>query len=244
MACKTSTSRLLASLPRPGPSALPLSTINPTPRSIHTPSTSTLRPSIHSLRHHIPRWQLSRTATTLATPSTSTPPLPLSKPTFKVIAPSLEKIKEEGFFEEDVKLIPEAEATLVITPEAVQQLATITSREPDSALATLALRVGVESGGCHGYQYTMDLTEERGVEDYVFQPVGARIIPVVVDLVSLGLLKGSTLHYATELIGSSFRLQDNPQVSLLLLLPERKAEKIVQAKAGGACGCGVSWEAK
>lgn len=38
---------------------------------------------------------------------------------------------------------------------------------------------------------------------------------------------GATLHYATELIGSSFRLQDNPQ-----------------AKDGGACGCGVSWEAK
>jgi hypothetical protein len=41
------------------------------------------------------------------------------------------------------------------------------------------------------------------------------------------LSTGATLHYATELIGSSFRLQDNPQ-----------------AKDGGACGCGVSWEAK
>lgn len=38
---------------------------------------------------------------------------------------------------------------------------------------------------------------------------------------------GATLHHATELIGSSFRLVDNPQ-----------------AKDGGACGCGVSWEAK
>lgn len=52
-------------------------------------------------------------------------------------------------------------------------------------------------------------------------------VPVVVDLMSLGMLKGATLHYATELIGSSFRLQDNPQ-----------------AKDGGNCGCGVSWEAK
>jgi len=38
---------------------------------------------------------------------------------------------------------------------------------------------------------------------------------------------GATLHHATELIGSSFRIQNNPQ-----------------AKDGGACGCGVSWEAK
>ena len=60
----------------------------------------------------------------------------------------------------------------------------------------------------------------------VFQPLNVHCIPVVVDLVSLNLLKGSTLHYATELIGSSFRIQDTPQ-----------------AKEGGACGCGVSWEA-
>jgi len=103
--------------------------------------------------------------------------------------PSLEAIKEEGFFEDDVALIPQQEARLVITPQAVQvgwfpvarssilkhkgtfadgkQLALITSREPPDTLSKgkLALRVGVESGGCHGYQYTMALTEERGVDD-------------------------------------------------------------------------------
>lgn len=61
----------------------------------------------------------------------------------------------------------------------------------------------------------------------MFQPEGVNCIPVVIDLVSLNLLKGSTLHFATELIGSSFRVIDNPQ-----------------AKDGGSCGCGVSWEAK
>ena len=60
----------------------------------------------------------------------------------------------------------------------------------------------------------------------IFQPLNVHCIPIVIDLVSLNLLKGATLHYATELIGSSFRIQDNPQ-----------------AKEGGACGCGVSWEA-
>lgn len=49
---------------------------------------------------------------------------------------------------------------------------------------------------------------------------------IVVDAVSLGLLKGSTVDYATELIGSSFRVVDNPQAK------------------GSGCGCGISWEAK
>jgi len=49
---------------------------------------------------------------------------------------------------------------------------------------------------------------------------------VYVDAVSLDLLKGSTVDYVTELIGSSFRITDNPQAK------------------GSGCGCGVSWEAK
>jgi len=47
---------------------------------------------------------------------------------------------------------------------------------------------------------------------------------VIVDEMSLTLLRGATVDFATELIGSSFRIVDNPQ-----------------QKAG--CGCGVSWEA-
>lgn len=49
---------------------------------------------------------------------------------------------------------------------------------------------------------------------------------LIVDAVSLQLLRGSTIDFATELIGSSFRVVDNPQA------------------VGSGCGCGVSWEAK
>lgn len=49
---------------------------------------------------------------------------------------------------------------------------------------------------------------------------------LLVDALTLSLVKGSTLDYATELIGSSFRLLDNPQAS------------------GKGCGCGISWELK
>lgn len=177
-----------------------------------------------------------RSATTLASRSSSagsgaSAPPPLSGASaarIKVVPPSSEAIKEEGYID-DAQLLPADQANLIITPEAISQLEKITAREPPDVLekGMLALRVGVESGGCHGYQYTMAITEDRGVDDYVFEFEGVKAIPVVVDLVSLGLLKGSTLHHATELIGSSFRIQDNPQ-----------------AKEGGACGCGVSWELK
>lgn len=46
-----------------------------------------------------------------------------------------------------------------------------------------------------------------------------------VDAVSLPMINGSVIDFATELIGSSFRIVDNPQ-------------------AKGGCGCGVSWEMK
>ena len=42
---------------------------------------------------------------------------------------------------------------------------------------------------------------------------------IYVDAVSMTLLKGSTIDFATELIGSSFRVLDNPQVSLVCCLP-------------------------
>ncbi|WVQ72275.1 hypothetical protein IAR50_001825 [Cryptococcus sp. DSM 104548] len=207
------------------------SRIAPVPRTRHFSLLATSRRPEISMRALSPSSYRSATTSSIGSSSSAAPHLPPipTRPNIKVTAPSLAAIKEEGFLDDDVKLLPPEEAFLNISPEAVQQLCRITAREPLEILQRnkLALRVGVESGGCHGYQYLMDITEERGVDDYVMQPEGVHCIPIVVDLTSLGLLKGATLHHATELIGSSFRLQDNPQ-----------------AKEGGACGCGVSWEAK
>jgi Fe-S cluster assembly iron-binding protein IscA len=48
----------------------------------------------------------------------------------------------------------------------------------------------------------------------------------LVDAVSFSLLNGSTIDFAVELIGSTFRIAHNPQAK------------------GSGCGCGVSWELK
>ncbi|KAI0821137.1 hypothetical protein BC629DRAFT_1277540 [Irpex lacteus] len=123
----------------------------------------------------------------------------------------------------DIELVPLEEATLELTERAAEQLQRISQREnnPDAAL-----RIAVESGGCHGYQYKMELAKKRQIDDYVFSHPTIRPSNIVVDAVSLSLLKGSLIDFATELIGSSFRVAENPQAK------------------GSGCGCGVSWELK
>ncbi|KAJ1309336.1 hypothetical protein OPQ81_006116 [Rhizoctonia solani] len=125
----------------------------------------------------------------------------------------------------ETELIPPEEAKINITDAAAEQLRNISVREQDE---DVSLRVLVESGGCHGYQYKLELTSKRQPSDYHFvrPPTTPGRVGVVVDPVSLGLLKGSTIDFATELIGSSFRVQNNPQAT------------------GKGCGCGVSWELK
>lgn len=144
----------------------------------------------------------------------------------------------------------------------------------------LALRIQVESGGCHGFQYLMSLTtlpsslhsgtstipdvvppssaaaveagsnstttdtaaSEPGVgeEDTVFAFVKednqsanqqgevdalAAGPKIVLDAPSLELLKGSKVDYTMELIGSQFKIVDNPLAS-------------------SSCGCGTSFDIK
>ena len=90
----------------------------------------------------------------------------------------------------------------------------------------LALRIQVESGGCHGFQYLMSLTNMSKIDrtdDTVFESRdGAR---VVMDEPSLELLKGSKVDYTMELIGSQFKIVDNPL-------------------ATSSCGCGTSFDIK
>lgn len=91
---------------------------------------------------------------------------------------------------------------------------------------SLALRVTVESGGCHGFQYLMSLTNMSSVssdDDTVFEASnGAK---VVMDEPSLELLKGSTVDFTMELIGSQFKIVGNPA-------------------ATSSCGCGTSFDIK
>jgi iron-sulfur cluster assembly 2 len=73
------------------------------------------------------------------------------------------------------------------------------------------LRVTVESGGCHGYQYLMSLTEDfNPEEDAMFERDGTKVVS---DAISLELITGSKVDYSTELIGSQFKIVGNPAAS-------------------------------
>ncbi|KAI0343493.1 hypothetical protein BDW22DRAFT_1373425 [Trametopsis cervina] len=145
----------------------------------------------------------------------------VSHPTPESLRAQLTEADEDE--DADVELVPLEEAQLQLTERAAEQLRKIAERERDGEAA---LRIAVESGGCHGYQYKMELANDRRADDYVFSHPKVKPSNVVVDAVSMGLLKGSVIDFATELIGSSFRVVENPQAK------------------GSGCGCGVSWELK
>lgn len=111
-----------------------------------------------------------------------------------------------------------------ISPRASHRLSSIAQKD---ANPNSALRVSIESGGCHGFQYLMSLTdlakEPPTEEDTVFE--GIKGEKVVVDESSLELLNGSTVDYTMELIGSQFKVTGIPG-------------------ATSSCGCGTSFDIK
>ncbi|KAG0176970.1 [4Fe-4S] proteins maturation [Apophysomyces sp. BC1034] len=109
------------------------------------------------------------------------------------------------------------EAGMDISPKAVKQLQHIAARDNDK---DIMLRVLVDSGGCHGYQNKLELTNTVDEDDTVFIKEDVR---VVVDSVSLQFLRGSTVEFVEELIGSTFQVIDNPN-------------------AKHSCGCNISYD--
>ncbi|CAN8096550.1 unnamed protein product [Discula destructiva] len=153
------------------------------------------------------------------------------------------------------------EMKLDITPRAAKRLSDIMAKD---ANPHLALRIQVESGGCHGFQYLMSLItlpadipaavassqqhpaeEEEGADstgavvredDTILtysaqEETGAAAVAdltrpkIILDAPSLELLKGSKVDYTMELIGSQFKITDNPM-------------------ATSSCGCGTSFDLK
>jgi len=81
-----------------------------------------------------------------------------------------------------------------------------------------ALRISVKGGGCSGFQYAFDVDRVRAEDDFVATRDGAT---VVIDPISLEMMKGAELDFVDDLMGQSFQVK-NPN-------------------ATASCGCGVSF---
>jgi iron-sulfur cluster insertion protein len=110
-----------------------------------------------------------------------------------------------------------ASPELVVSPRCAAQ---IKSLHPPKRL-----RVGVDVGGCGGFQYRFSLDDAASAlqgEDVVFVKDGAE---VVADRTSLGFLDGAVIDYSVSLMSSAFRVLSNPV-------------------AESNCGCGTSFSVK
>ena len=82
------------------------------------------------------------------------------------------------------------------------------------------LRVGVKGGGCSGFSYLLDLTEQERDTDEVFEEHGVKI---VCDPKSYLYLNGTNIDFKDEIMGRGF-VFNNPN-------------------ATSTCGCGSSFNA-
>ena len=109
------------------------------------------------------------------------------------------------------------EAPVILTEAAAREIRTIIeSQELDAD--KVRLRVGVKGGGCSGFSYLLDLTENKKDTDEEFEIHG---INVICDPKSLLYLGGTTVDFRDEIMGRGF-VFGNPN-------------------ATSSCGCGSSF---
>jgi iron-sulfur cluster insertion protein len=105
-------------------------------------------------------------------------------------------------------------ADISLTTSAARRVAWIAERQSRPAI----LRLAVDGGGCAGFTYKFELAAEPESDDAVATTDGVRL---VVDPVSLDLLKGSAVDFVEDLGGASF--------------------KVTNPNAQSGCGCGSSF---
>ena len=105
--------------------------------------------------------------------------------------------------------------TISLTPAAVLAIKELLAKRD---LEDYALRVYVSGGGCSGLQYGMALDNNIRDDDVTCESGGVKAI---VDEVSIQYLRGATIDFVDDLMGSGFKI-DNPN-------------------AAAACGCGSSF---
>jgi len=105
--------------------------------------------------------------------------------------------------------------SVVLTQAAAEKVKSLLQ---DQETPGMKLRVFVSGGGCSGFQYGFTFDDEVRDTDELVENFG---VGLLVDPMSLDLLKGAEIDYQTSLQGESFVIR-NPN-------------------AASTCGCGKSF---
>jgi iron-sulfur cluster insertion protein len=103
---------------------------------------------------------------------------------------------------------------IALSPSAAARVASIAARQGKPAI----LRLSIDGGGCAGFQYRFELADAVAADDIVAEEDG---VTLVVDPVSLDLVRGATVDFIESLGGAAFQVT-NPN-------------------AASGCGCGTSF---
>ena len=101
-----------------------------------------------------------------------------------------------------------------LTPSAAARVAAIAAKQGKPAI----LRLAVEGGGCSGFHYRFGLADKIDSEDISVERDG---VTLVVDDISLDLVRGSAVDFVSDLGGAAF--------------------KVTNPNATAGCGCGTSF---
>jgi iron-sulfur cluster insertion protein len=103
---------------------------------------------------------------------------------------------------------------IILTENAARRVAWIAQRQAKPAI----LRLAVDGGGCAGFTYKFELADGPEDDDTITETDGVRL---VVDSMSLELVKGSAVDFVEDLGGATF--------------------KVTNPNAQSGCGCGSSF---
>ncbi len=106
---------------------------------------------------------------------------------------------------------------VILTESAAREIRAIVEQQ-ELDVENIRLRVGVKGGGCSGFSYVLDLTENQKDTDELFEQHGIKII---CDPKSMLYLNGTTVDFKDEIMGRGF-VFGNPN-------------------ANSSCGCGSSF---
>jgi iron-sulfur cluster insertion protein len=103
---------------------------------------------------------------------------------------------------------------VILTGNAAKRVAWIAQRQSKPAI----LRLAVDGGGCAGFTYKFELVDGQDADDTVVETGGVKL---VVDPMSLELVRGSAVDFVEDLNGAAF--------------------KVLNPNAQSGCGCGSSF---